>query len=195
MPSSRSSRAASPAESPLRVAGRWISLVLALLLVAFIGLSITGRLTIAAVRSEAMVPTLEKGDRLLSLRGGRPEIGDIVVFRTRGVGNLGDGLLALRVAGRPGDRLELRDGILFVNDAPAPLQNAAGRLKYRSFATASYLNAFRRIVTVPSEHYFFLSDHPTSNNDSRFWGFVPAENLRGRVRWRLWPLARWGAPE
>lgn len=191
-------RAPAPAaesESRLSSLARWLSAALAALIVVFIGLSLSGQLTITAVRSEAMAPTIAKGERLLALRGFKaPELGDIVIFRTRGVGDLGDGLLALRVAGRPGDQLELREGVLYVNGTPAPLENVEGKLRYRSFATAGYLNAFRRVVTVPQDRYFFLSDNPASNNDSRFWGFVPAENLRGRVRLRLWPMHRWGGP-
>lgn len=173
---------------------RGLSLVLALVLLVFVTLGLTGRLAITAVRSAAMSPTIEKGDRLLAARltAVRPALGEIVVFQTRGIGDLGAGLLALRVAGRPGDKLELRDGILFVNDVPAPMENTSGRIRYRSFATASYLNAFRRIVTVPQGQYFLLGDNTANSNDSRFWGFVPAENLTGRVRLRVGPMAKFG---
>lgn len=173
---------------------RSLSLLLASALLAFVALALTGRLAITAVRSAAMSPTIEKGDRLLAARlaAVRPAVGEIVVFQTRGIGDLGAGLLALRVAGRPGDKLELRDGILFVNDIPAPMENASGRIRYRTFATAGYLNAFRRIVTVPQGQYFLLGDNTANSNDSRFWGFVPAENLTGRVRLRVGPMAKFG---
>lgn len=172
----------------------WLSLGLALLCAGFVVLGATGRVTVAAVRSSGMAPTIENGDRLLVTRllPLRPEVGDMVVFNTRGIGDLGDGLLALRVAGRPGDKIELRDEKLFVNGLAAPMENRAGPIRYRSFATASYLNAFRRLVTVPEGRYFLLGDNTMASNDSRFWGFVPAENLRGNVFLRLGPASRVG---
>lgn len=192
-----SSRRPLPVEAKPKSAGaiwRALSLVAAILLLLFVVFALTGMVNITSVRSGAMSPTIEKGDRLLVLRFGRPRpaLGDIVVFQTKGVADLGGGLLALRVAGRPGDELELRDGVLYVNGTPAGLANAEGALKYRSFPTANYLNAFRRVVTVPQDRYFLLGDQTANNNDSRFWGFVPATNVVGKVTLRVGPMKRVG---
>ena len=47
-------------------------------------------------------------------------------------------------------------------------------------------------VEVRPEHYFVLGDNRRRSSDSREFGQVPFEYLRGKVRFRLWPLERAG---
>jgi len=45
--------------------------------------------------------------------------------------------------------------------------------------------------TVPEDHYFMMGDNSPYSADSRAWGFVPFENLKGRVLCVWWPPKRW----
>jgi signal peptidase I len=143
------------------------------------------------IPTESMVPTLMVKDRLLVnkfiYRFTEPERGDIALFENQQGG--GDPLIK-RVVGLPGDRLELRRGKVYVDDAPLEepyLKRDAckqGLPKTCSFGP----------VTVPKNHYFMMGDNRTNSLDSRFFGPVPEDDILGEALVRFWPPGRVGSP-
>lgn len=77
-----------------------------------------------------------------------------------------------RVIGVPGDKLEIRQGTVWINGKAlvepyvARPMNPNEAYPYQS-------------VTVPPGHYFMMGDNRGNSLDSRYWGFVPRENIIG----------------
>ncbi|MBR0993280.1 signal peptidase I [Bradyrhizobium japonicum] len=148
-----------------------------------------------------------------------PEYGDIVVFRTA-KDNSTD--YVKRVVGLPGDRIQVRQGRLFLNDKPvtrvalkeAPAGSACGvdddatvkRWRETLPNGASYVtydcvdNSYldnTSVFTVPPGHVFALGDNRDNSTDSRMmsaFGFVPMDNLVGKVTRIFWSLDEDGEP-
>jgi signal peptidase I len=135
---------------------------------------------------------------------GTPERGDVVVFKLP-VDNETDYIK--RVIGLPGDTVQVRDSIVYVNDEPI------GRERVDDFVAVNHLGAERRVARyvetmdngrsysvlqltdsgfgdntqvyhVPEGHYFMMGDNRDNSTDSRMLGavgYVPHENLVGRA--------------
>jgi signal peptidase I len=57
----------------------------------------------------------------------------------------------------------------------------------------TYLATPDSTVQVPQRSYFALGDNSASSLDSRYWGFVPGDNVVGRGVFVYWPFTRhWG---
>ncbi|MBI2682817.1 MAG: signal peptidase I [Acidobacteriales bacterium] len=136
--------------------------------------------------------------RWLPLPYERIQRGDIIVFKYPVDPNLH---FVKRVIGLPGDRIRLVRGHVIVDGqwlkedytqfksaAPDPFRdffpNTRGvtPLSHPSFV---WLNEFPQWVrngdlVVPEGHYFVLGDNRNDSSDSRYWGFVPRENIIGR---------------
>ncbi|HHV61883.1 MAG TPA: signal peptidase I [Firmicutes bacterium] len=154
-----------------------IAVVLAAFIITFIAQSFV-------VQGSSMEPTLHNGERLLVnkfiYRFREPARGEIVVFRYPFDPRR---KFIKRVIGVPGDRVEIRDGAVFLNgsrlDEPYTLDRTYG--------------AYGPEV-VPEGRIFVLGDNRNNSEDSRFAdvGFVPLSNVVGHAFVIYWPLNRIG---
>ncbi len=135
----------------------------------------------------------------------RPQIGSGFVFRTTNIpgtlderGNHINSYYIKRLAGIPGDKLEIRSGVLYRNGAPidgaqAFADNAARTGKYRGYQNTGLLAA-GRTHAVSADGYIALGDNSYSSSDSRYWGEVPKRDAVGRPLWVFYPFgSHWGA--
>lgn len=151
------------------------------------------------IPSGSMIPTLVVGDRLMvnKLRYGpkirfthqrlpgfsKPRRGDVIVF-TYPEDPKRDFIKRLIAFG--GERVEIRDGDIYID----------GKLwTDPRIAKIYYYNRGRygqegEAVDVPEGSVYVLGDNSASSHDSRFWGFVPVENIIGRAELIYWPLPR-----
>lgn len=143
-----------------------------------------------------MTPAVSPGDHIMvegfTFLARKPRRGDLAAFRTDGIAALpAANIYIKRVAGEPGDRLRIADGKLYINDKHVALSNAVGEIAYLLPPGAERM-AQLTDVTVPDGQYYVLGDNSTNSSDSRFWGFVPAGNIVGRVAFCYWPPQRAG---
>jgi signal peptidase I len=128
------------------------------------------------VPSQSMAPTLKTGDIILvsawSQLDGEPKRGDLVVFKHP---KMPDVSFVKRIAGLPGDRVEVHGGELFVNDKPIREPYLEGQVM------AHPVGAEMAPRTIPQDEFFVLGDNRDNSNDSRFWGNVPRDHLIGQV--------------
>ena len=136
------------------------------------------------------------GDRVfsenLTFKARRPHRGDIIVFKNDFTASLPDHCYCCkRVAGEPGEHLRIANGKLYINGQWTGLTNQAGLITY---AMPSLFSGRKQTtdVLIPAGEYFVLGDNSTNSNDSRFFGFVPANCIMGRIDFRYWPCSRIG---
>jgi signal peptidase I len=133
--------------------------------------------------------------------GLNPQRGDVVVFKFP-QDNSTD--FIKRLIGLPGDTVQMRDGVLYLNGKAIPkvrvqdyVETVDGEVRhvpqYRETLPGgkSYLVLDRdaegpedntEVFTVPAGHYFMMGDNRDNSDDSRqAVGFVPAENLEGKA--------------
>ena len=118
-----------------------------------------------------------------------------------------------RVIGLPGDRLRMMNKKVLINgrpldepyvrflepannlyrddfprtDIPAPNMEGSWWLEMRKLVEDGEL-------IVPQGHYFVMGDNRDDSQDSRYWGFVPQENIIGRPLLIYWSVRDWDAP-
>ncbi len=108
------------------------------------------------------------------------ERGDVVVFwypldKTKS--------FIKRVVGLPGDFIEIRRGLLYIN----------GVRMDEPYVPPSFFDASSYgPVRVPEKSYFVLGDHRDSSNDSRMFGPVPRAYIYGKAVFAYWPVSRFG---
>ena len=144
-----------------------------------------------------MSPTLIKGDQFytseLAYAGGAiPRRGDVIVFWGKGIPDMenegyGEEVFVKRVVGLPGETLSVHAGQIWVNGKVA-LELAA----FHYEPAGNYLSTDGDSFIVPTSSYFVLGDNTHNSKDSRYFGCVPASNVRGKVLFRFWPPGRIG---
>lgn len=124
-----------------------------------------------------LVPGKDNGDFLF----GAPDRGDVIVFSPP-MDPSRD--FVKRVMGIPGDTVEVRDGLVFVN----------GQALQESAYTAAPPSYQWGPVSVLPEYYFVLGDNRNFSNDSHDFGQVRISRIVGKVLFRWLPLDDIGTP-
>lgn len=162
----------------------WVLVVLGALLVA-VAIK-TFLIQAFYIPSGSMLPTLAPDDRVLVNKVSYDlhdvNRGDLIVFsRPAEVGGDIDDLIK-RVIGLPGDTVEVRQSVVYVN----------GLALDEPYLEAGVSFADTRPVVVPPGMVFVMGDNRPGSRDSRVFGPVPVEDIVGRAFFRIWPPSRAG---
>ncbi|MGE5415834.1 MAG: signal peptidase I [Acidobacteriota bacterium] len=121
------------------------------------------------VMSGSMEPTLHVGERILinrlAYQSQSPARGDVIEF----VVPSGQDFMK-RVIGVAGDTVEVRQGMVYINDQPTS----------EPYVTIPANYAYGP-VTVPEGDLFVLGDNRNESDDSHSWGFLETKKVEGKV--------------
>jgi signal peptidase I len=98
-----------------------------------------------------------------------------------------------RVIGVPGDVIEVKGGMLYVNRVRAADPHAHFEIPPGQRVDSSERDFFGPL-TVPSDHYFMMGDNRDRSYDSRFWGSVTRDAIEGRAMFIYWSCADDSSP-
>ena len=137
------------------------------------------------VVGSSMEPNFQWTQRVLinkiSYNFHEPERGDVVVLKPT---DNEDVDYIKRIIGLSGDKIEVKDGVVYVNDSPLDEPYIKELPNY----TLS-----RR--EVPDDNYFVLGDNRNNSNDSHNGWTVPREHIVGKVWLSIWPPGQWGTTD
>jgi signal peptidase I len=122
---------------------------------------------------------------------GKPQRGDIIVFRFP---EDEEKDFIKRIVGTPGDTVQLRNKVVLVNGQPLDDKTFTQRIDPGIIdGTINPRDNFGP-VTVPEDSYFVMGDNRDQSLDSRFWGYVREEKIRGkafRIYWSWSGQGNW----
>ncbi len=121
----------------------------------------------------------------------KPAYSDIIVFRDT---HNTTKLLVKRLVGLPGDTIQIKKGVVFVNNISDKILPNIIVSNLNDTTSASFSNGKKCTindfgpVVIPEKHYFVLGDNRSNSIDSRFLGFIPAQNIIGKVNCVLFSI-------
>jgi len=170
-----------------------IALILALVIRTFV-------IQAFKIPSGSMIPAFEIGDRIFvskfiygakipftdirlpALR--QPQRGDIIVFVSPETPKKD---FVKRLIALEGETVEIKNGNILINGKRI---GGPDSVKSNHYYNRGDFGKEGSSVTVPNGFYFALGDNSANSRDSRYWGFVPKNNLIGKAVLLYWPIQR-----
>lgn len=149
----------------------FIVVIVALLIWKFVGYGVW-------IKSGSMIPTLEVKDRLIVSRvynADNLNYGDIVLFKND---EYKDNVLVKRLIGKPGDKMDIVNGVVFRNGDELNEDYVENNDKYSG------------TFEVPENEFFFLGDNRAESDDARYWNnpYVDKEDIQAKAQIKYYPI-------
>lgn len=142
------------------------------------------------IGGNAMEPTIRNGEYLVLFKVyyhvKEPQRGDIVVFMSPKNKDID---YISRIVAIAGDTIQIQEGEVFLNGS---MQKEPYIMGVTMASNEDGAVKEGVALTVPTDHFFVLSDNRQHASDSRNFGPVPKSNLIGKSILRFWPFERFG---
>lgn len=191
----------------------FIESVITIIIALFVSLFIVSNiLSVTQIKEQSMEPTFKENDRIIvnkiTYLIGKPLRGDVVILnkvngekgliinminegkdiianiKYRFTGHIEKNNLIKRVIALEGDILDIKEGYLYIN----------GKKKQEEYVSSlTFENSdFLYPVEVPKGKVFVLGDNRQNSLDSRQFGFIDVEQIKGKAAFRVFPFSRFG---
>ncbi|XEC93913.1 signal peptidase I [Paenibacillus tarimensis] len=143
---------------------------------------------LSTVEGHSMEPTLVEKEWLFVNKAvyllGKPDRGDVVIVKDPEGRAARKDYLVKRIIGLPGDTVEIRSKQLYLN----------GELMLEAYTDSDIEDMDLGPFVVEAGTYFLMGDnrHARASRDSRSFGNVPEELIKGRADFILWPITKMG---
>lgn len=138
--------------------------------------------SVTSVVGNSMYPTLKDGEVLIlnkfHYRFSEIKREDIISLKYADTK-----YLIKRVIGLPGDKIEIKNNVLYINDKIYEEKYLKKGMNYQDFELSSL-----GYDVIPQDMYLVLGDNREISLDSRKIGLIKKEDINGKITFRLWPL-------
>ena len=142
------------------------------------------------VSGASMYPTLHNGDRMILSKIGDINRFDVVVLKAPDE----NVEYIKRVIGMPGDTLELKQGVIYINGKKIeqPFINTEALQKQTVFIDDFTLQSLTGETKIPEGKYFVMGDNRGVSRDSRMIGLIDRKAIEGKAVFTIWPMNQFG---
>ena len=156
-----------------------VALVISIVLYLFI-------MTPHEVIGNSMHPTYQNGEYLMAnkllYKFKEPQRGDVIIFKYSDTQDF-----IKRVIGLSGDKVMLKDGHIYINDK---LVDESSYLSNSIYTNGGEFLHEGETITVPEGQYFVCGDNRPHSSDSRTFGPITKENIKGKAWLVYYPFSQ-----
>ena len=160
-----------------------------IIIVIFIILLRSYVITPVIVRGDSMYDTLEDGEVLflskISYRVHSIKRFDIAVIK-----DVNDDYIIKRVIGLPGDYIEYKDNVLYINGKESRKKFTDDETEDFTLEDICEINQEQCNGKIPKNKYLVLGDNRDVSADSRVKGLIDENHIIGKAVFRIWPLSK-----
>ena len=174
--------------SILSIIWSWIwSFIVAFIIVGAVYIFLGRPFTVSGA---SMYPTLHNGDRMILSKIGDINRFDVVVLKAPDE----NVEYIKRVIGIPGDILEMKQGVLYINGKKIeqPFINTEALQKQTVFIDDFTLQSLIGETKLPAGKYFVMGDNRGVSRDSRMIGLIDRAAIEGKAVFTIWPMNQFG---
>lgn len=125
--------------------------------------------------STSMEPAITKNSKVVVQKSFyQLQRGDLIIYKHPEK----HALVVHRLIGLPGETLEIKEGKVYINGSLITNTEVPQGLYYKN---AGEYGKVGQELKIPTNNYYLLGDNSDASCDSRYWGFVPKGNIKGKV--------------